>query len=541
MTNAAAVSDASAAAASELTKLQAQVASARAVLVRLLQDTVEAEVRLGSSQSAQLLEANEHLLMSALQNQMEAETATQALNEVSRSAELDGLTQLPNRWLLLDRFKHAIAKGRRHSERLAVLFLDVDHFKRINDGMGHAVGDEVLKAAAQRLQASVREEDTVSRYGGDEFVILLTQIGQVSDAIRVAEKIGTALAVASTIEGQAQGWAASIGISIYPDDGDDAEALIDLADRAMYCAKKSGRGTYALHGDLLRRNIPPVGSVSAVPKVSDSLDQRHALLREANEQLVVAALSAHDLLAAAELAQRRQAAFMDAVEQELRNPMAPIRIAGSVLGLGSLAEPLLPRMQKVIDAQWQRMTGLLDDVVDLSRAQAGRLCLSHRPLDLSQLLREAIASARPLMALRHQQLRLTLPIKPIAMQGDAERLRQIFSNLLDNASKYTSDGGEVSVSALVAGSGEAAVITVADNGIGIAADALTTVFEPFAQDSSALGCKGFSGTGVGMGLGLTVVRELVLAHGGSVAATSAGLGKGSEITVTLPLSLLPKA
>ena len=275
----AAATDASAAAASELAQLQTQVESARAVLVRLLQDTVEAELRLDSSQAAQLLEANEQLLMSALHNQIEAETATLALSEVARSAELDGLTQLPNRWLLLDRFKHAIAKGRRHSERLAVLFLDIDKFKFINDGLGHSVGDEVLKEAARRMLTAVREEDTVSRHGGDEFVILLTHISQVSDAVRVAEKVIAALAEPSTITGQQQGWSASIGISIFPDDGDDAGTLIDLADLAMYCAKQSGRGRYALHGELLRRNIPPPAPAHAVAKASEVLEKRHELLQ----------------------------------------------------------------------------------------------------------------------------------------------------------------------------------------------------------------------------------------------------------------------
>ena len=535
-----AAAEATAVATLELTQLQAQVEAARAFLIRLLQDTVEAEARLGGKESAQLLEANEQLIVAALQNQTDAETAALALTDATRSAELDGLTQLPNRWLLLDRFKHAIAKGRRHSERMAVLFLDLDHFKLINDSHGHSVGDEVLKMAAQRMQASMREEDTVSRYGGDEFVILLTQISQVSDAIRVAEKVIAALAVPSTIEGQEQGWSTSIGISLYPDDGDDAEALIDLADQAMYRAKQNGRGRYALNGDLVRPNIPPAQSsaiaIAIAAAVPDALDQRHVLLREANEQLVVAALSAQELQAAAEQAQQRQTAFMEVVAQELRNPMAPIRIAGAMLGRGSVAEPLLPRMQEVIDTQWQRMSRLLDDVMDVSRAHAGRLNLVHCCIDLSHLLQEAIVSARPVMALRHQQLRLVLPINPILMQGDAERLTQVFSNLLDNASKYSPDGSGVAVSALIADSGTTVIVTVADHGIGISADALLTVFEPFAQDSRALGFKGFSGTGVGMGLGLTVVRELVHAHGGSVTATSAGLGQGSEITVTLPLT-----
>ena len=116
------------------------------MLARLQQDVVEAESHLGSSQAAQLLEANEQLVLSALRAQTEAETATRALNEVSRSAELDALTELPNRVLLLDRFAHAIASAKRHGTRLALLFLDLNNFKQINDTLGHAVGDRGAQA-----------------------------------------------------------------------------------------------------------------------------------------------------------------------------------------------------------------------------------------------------------------------------------------------------------------------------------------------------------------------------------------------------------
>ena len=527
---ASAVNAANAAAALELAQLQAQVEAARGVLVRLLQDTVEAEARLGSGEAAQLLEANEQLVLAALRNQADAETATQALDEAARSAELDGLTQLPNRWLLLDRFNHAIAKSRRHSERLAVLFLDLDHFKAVNDSQGHAVGDEVLKAVGQRMLASVREEDTVSRYGGDEFVILLADIAQSADAIRVVRKIIAALAMPSPLPGQEQGWSVSIGISLYPDDGDDSEALVDLADQAMYCAKQTGRGSYAQHGESLQLRLEP-----ELPPTTDDIELRHTQLREANEQLVMAALSAQTLQAAAEQAQQRQSAFMAVVAQELRNPMAPIRIASAMLGRSSANEPLQPRMQALIDAQWQRMSRLLDDVLDVSQAQAGELNLVWRRLDLGRLVSDAVAVAQPAISRRRQRLRLALPAEPVLLSGDAERLMQVFSNLLDNASKYTPEGGELSVQMTVAASGEVVVTTVADSGIGIAADDLAQMFEPFAQDSRALGLHGFKGAE--MGLGLTVVRELIAAHGGSVRAASAGPGQGSEITVTLPLNL----
>ena len=149
------------------------------------------------------------------------------------------------------------------------------------------------------------------------------------------------------------------------------------------------------------------------------------------------------------------------------------------------------------------------------------------------------------MALRSQRLQLVLPSMPIMMQADAERLAQVFSNLLGNASKYTPDGGEMSVSALLAASGEFVAMAVADKGTGIAAEALPTVFKPFTQDSRALGFQGFSGAGVGMslrmgvglglGLGLTLMQEFLHAHGDSEMANSAGLDEGSEIRVILPL------
>ncbi|MBC7452857.1 MAG: EAL domain-containing protein [Massilia sp.] len=156
-------------------------------------------------------------------------------------AQHDFLTNLPNRMLLIDRLTQAIVLAGRGAVHLAVLFLDLDHFKHINDSLGHGVGDLLLQSVAQRLVASVRGSDTVSRIGGDEFVILLPTVGQAADAAKSADKIIAALAETHHIAGHDLQVSPSIGISVYPADGEDAETLIKNADLAMYHAKDSGR------------------------------------------------------------------------------------------------------------------------------------------------------------------------------------------------------------------------------------------------------------------------------------------------------------
>lgn len=159
-------------------------------------------------------------------------------------AHHDYLTDLPNRLLLGDRIANAISLARRHAKKCAVLFLDLDGFKHINDSLGHPIGDRLLQSAAQRLVACIRSSDTVSRQGGDEFVVLLSEIEHTEDAACSAKKILLALAAAHCIAEKELHISASIGISIYPDDGRDAESLIRCADTAMYHAKDKGRNNY---------------------------------------------------------------------------------------------------------------------------------------------------------------------------------------------------------------------------------------------------------------------------------------------------------
>ncbi len=160
-------------------------------------------------------------------------------------ANFDLLTQLPNRRLFFDRLEHAIMRAQRDSSRLALLFIDLDHFKQVNDMQGHAMGDALLVETAQRLSASVSEVDTVARLGGDEFVIILSEFAHPQDIERVALCLLDAMRQPFDLDGQTTHITASIGIVVYPDDGLDAHSLLRNADQAMHAAKGQGRNSFS--------------------------------------------------------------------------------------------------------------------------------------------------------------------------------------------------------------------------------------------------------------------------------------------------------
>ncbi len=164
--------------------------------------------------------------------------------EMSHLAQHDVLTDLPNRVLFNDRLTQAIALADRQGKQLAVMFLDLDHFKKINDSLGHDVGDKLLRSVAGRLKACMRRSDTISRLGGDEFVVLLSQVERAEDAAICARKTLRALTAPHTIDGKSLDINVSIGVSTFPVDGQDAESLMNRADNAMYEAKQRGRNNY---------------------------------------------------------------------------------------------------------------------------------------------------------------------------------------------------------------------------------------------------------------------------------------------------------
>ena len=160
---------------------------------------------------------------------------------MAHSATHDALTELPNRILLEDRIGQAIALASRRMSKLAVMFVDLDGFKYINDSLGHSTGDKLLRSVAKRLGGCTRNSDTVSRQGGDEFVILITEVKKVEHLTATARRILKSVAEIHAIDGYNLRTTASIGVSVYPDDGVDAETLIKNADTAMYQAKENGR------------------------------------------------------------------------------------------------------------------------------------------------------------------------------------------------------------------------------------------------------------------------------------------------------------
>ncbi|HXF77685.1 MAG TPA: EAL domain-containing protein [Usitatibacter sp.] len=202
------------------------------------------------------------LSLSVLDARMESKTAQMASSLRDANAELqrlvlhDSLTKLPNRLLLEDRLQQAVAESVRAEKRGAVLFVDLDRFKTLNDSLGHFAGDTVLRTVAERLRSVVRLEDTVSRLGGDEFVILLRHVAQVEDAGEVARKVIESVARPILLDEHELRIGASVGISVFPDHGVESDRLIANADSAMYHVKKTGRSNHAIFAPQMSTYFP---------------------------------------------------------------------------------------------------------------------------------------------------------------------------------------------------------------------------------------------------------------------------------------------
>jgi signal transduction histidine kinase/ActR/RegA family two-component response regulator len=244
------------------------------------------------------------------------------------------------------------------------------------------------------------------------------------------------------------------------------------------------------------------------------LARQNAQLGRLNERLVEA--------------DRRKDEFLAMLAHELRNPLAPLRNAAHLLQQPGLDQPAVGRTGEMMGRQVQQLGRLVDDLLDLSRIARGKMELRREWVDLSQAVRRAVDTCRPLVESRGHELAVTLPTAPVRLFADPARLEQVLTNLLTNAARYTPEGGRIWLTA--AAEGGEAVVRVRDTGIGIPPEMLAHIFGLFSQTERAE-----ERTGGGLGIGLSLVKGLTEMHGGTVEARSAGPGQGSEFVVRWPL------
>jgi diguanylate cyclase len=273
----------------------------------------------------QLREANENLVIAAVHAQTMADAAEQAAAQISHMAQHDSLAGLPNRALLSDRLALSIALAQLHDKKVALLHLDLDHFKHVNDSLGQAVGDKLLQSVAKRLQACIRPLDTVSRQGGDEFLVLLSEVENSQDADVIAEKLIQAMGEPHLLDEHRLHVTLSIGVSLYPEDGKDAESVLKNADIAMYHAKKSGHNQYQAYTPGM--NVCALAVQSVEQALHHALDRREFVLHyQPKVNLETGAITSAEAL----LRWQRS-------EQQLESPMQFVSIAencGLILSIG---------------------------------------------------------------------------------------------------------------------------------------------------------------------------------------------------------------
>ncbi len=227
-------------------------------------------------------------------------------------------------------------------------------------------------------------------------------------------------------------------------------------------------------------------------------------------------------------ADRRKDEFLATLAHELRNPLAPVRNALHLIQLAGQNPEAVEHARQMIERQVEHLVRLVDDLLDVGRITRGKINLQKEPVDLADVIARAVESSRPLIDARRHNLEVTLPKTPLTVEGDPVRLAQVFLNLLNNAAKYTPEGGKIWLTARREDG--KAVVRVRDTGMGIPHEMLPKVFDLFTQAERTL-----DRSEGGLGIGLTLVRRLTEMHGGSVEAFSAGPGQGSEFVVRLPL------
>jgi signal transduction histidine kinase/CheY-like chemotaxis protein len=281
----------------------------------------------------------------------------------------------------------------------------------------------------------------------------------------------------------------------------------------------------------LRARGRTLGTLALVrmPGQAATFEEQEVHLAEELARRAALALDNAQLYAELREADRRKDEFLAMLAHELRNPLSPLATSLGLLRSGAASPAIAERALSVMERQLGHIVRLVDDLLDVARITRGRIELHLEALDLTRVVAQTVENLRPRFQDRGQQLTLSLPDEPIALRADGTRLDQIVANLLANANKYTPPGGHVHV--VVAREGDTGVVRISDDGIGMPPALLHRVFDLFMQSEQAL-----DRSQGGLGIGLTLVRQLVERHGGTVVARSDGLGKGSEFEVRLPVA-----
>lgn len=403
-------------------------------LVRRLRSELAAATRgLPDAKTEQITELTELLSAAALHTARSAADAADVVSAQRNSPrlfELDALTELPNRALFRDRFAQALAHARRRSSRIGLLFIDLDEFKSINDRYGHTVGDHVLRLVARRLAAAVRDGDTVSRHGGDEFLVLLSEVSDAADVATLAGVVRRALSGALRVGEDVIEIGASIGVSVFPEDGEDQDTLVQRADEAMFNAKRRRRGgEVGSFVDSTSVDARAEHTSALAPSFTElalrEAEHRIQALRLSNEELLLSALVAADLQQRAERAAAEQAELLSVGAHELRGSLFAMQSAVQTLVLTEGDPAHLPRLTLVLQRQIANISRITGDLLDVARLNSGRLALEYAPINACQMVVDTVAEWPRHLGTTTIEMD-DVPVEPGAViLADAARIRQV--------------------------------------------------------------------------------------------------------------------
>ncbi|WP_088259909.1 ATP-binding protein [Fimbriiglobus ruber] len=434
---------------------------------------------------------------------------------------------------------YAYRVGGAESRKVGILFTDITERKRAEEATRRQ--SEQLRRLAEIATRLTAAPDVASITGlVTEEARSLIGAHQAVTGFTTDQNWGQAINTVSLSEK----YAAWRGYDERPD-GSGVYSLVCRTNRPvrMTQAELEGHPAYMGFGPHARRH-PPMRGWLAAPLVGRDgrnlgliqLSDRHEgeFTAEDENILVQLAQMASVAIENARLVQdlldadRRKDEFLATLAHELRNPLAPIRTGLQLLRLSGGDVVTGDKARTMMERQLGQMVRLVDDLMDVSRINQGKIELRQERIDLAAVLSSAVETSRPLVEQMGHHLEVVLPTQPVVVEADLTRLAQVFSNLLTNAAKYTERGGRITLTAERHGGD--VVVAVKDTGIGIAAEQLPRIFEMFSQVKTAL-----ERSQGGLGIGLALVKRLVEMHGGRIEARSGGLGNGSEFVVNLPV------